>query len=132
MAPLLSHVSLLSDDVQRALDFYHHTVGLQVDENFGSYATLRANEHLKLSIFSRREMEDALPYVHASQINGHRAVIEFMVDDLNDFANNLRNKNVSVISPPTERPAWGIRTMYIEDPDGNLVEFYQPLEVIPG
>lgn len=131
MALLLTHVSLLVEDVPRALQFYHSVLGLQVDENFGNYATLKANEHLKLSLFTRSAMESALPYVRASQVNGHRSVIEFLVDDLDDFTNKLRNNNVAIISGPTERVDWGIRTVYVEDPDRNLVEFFEYLEIRP-
>src|SRR5437764_3243901 len=48
MALTLTHVSLLVEDVQRALRFYSDTLGLEVANNFGDYAELTAGENLKL------------------------------------------------------------------------------------
>jgi catechol 2,3-dioxygenase-like lactoylglutathione lyase family enzyme len=29
--------------------------------------------------------------------------------------------------PPADHEPWGMRTAYVRDPEGNLVEFYGPL-----
>ena len=49
MSTTLTHISLLVEDVQMALHFYRDNLGLEVIENLGDYATLKANENLKLS-----------------------------------------------------------------------------------
>ena len=127
MSLTLTHISLLVEDVQKALIFYSDSIGLEVIENHGGYAELRANAHMKLSLFDHKAMEEALPMVHASAVNGHRAVIEFSVDALDDFCATLRAKGVMFVSEPTDRPDWGIRTAYIQDLDGNLISLYKSL-----
>ncbi|HEV7235761.1 MAG TPA: VOC family protein [Ktedonobacteraceae bacterium] len=107
--------------------FYSDNMGLEVIENHGGYAELRANERMKLSLFDRKAMEEALPMVHASAVNGHRSVLEFNVDALDEFCGTLRTKGVVFVSDPTDRPDWGIRTAYIQDLDGNLISLYQSL-----
>ncbi len=127
MALTLTHISLLVEDVQKALIFYSDSMGLEVIENHGGYAELRANERMKLSLFDRKAMEGALPMVHASAVNGHRSVLEFSIDALDEFCETLRTKGVMFVSEPTDRPDWGIRTAYIQDLDGNLISLYQSL-----
>ena len=127
MTILLTHISLLVEETLRSLQFYHDIFGLEVLNNYGDYAELKANENLKLSLFTRKAMAEALPSVTASQVNGHRAVLEFHVDKLDDFCNTLRTKGVQFVSEPTDRPDWGIRTAYVEDPDGNLIDLFESL-----
>ncbi len=122
MTVILTHISLLVEDVQRALHFYQDNLGLEVIENLGSYATLKANENLKLSFFPRSAMQEALPSVPISPAHGYRTVQE-----LDNVYNTLRDKGIQFVSEPTDHPDWGIRTAYFTDLDGNLVELYKNL-----
>src|SRR5947209_974912 len=122
MPMTLTHICLLVEDVARTLHFYQDVLGLDVINNWGEYAELKANENLKLSLFTRKGMEEALPTLRMGQVNGHRAYIEFQVGKLDDFCNTLRAKGTQFASEPADHPDWGIRTAYITDPDGNLVE----------
>jgi catechol 2,3-dioxygenase-like lactoylglutathione lyase family enzyme len=128
MSLTLTHISLLVEDVQKALIFYSDSLGLKVLSNHGGYAELEANEQMKLSLFDRKAMEEALPTVQASVVNGHRSVIEFRVDTLDDLCATLHTKGVSFVSEPTDHPDWGIRTAYVQDLDGNLISLYKSLE----
>lgn len=38
-------------------------------------------------------------------------------------ASTLRERNVKIISGPTDQP-WGHRTLFFRDPDGNVLEIY--------
>lgn len=127
MSLTLTHISLLVENVQKALIFYTDSLGLKVLSDHGGYAELQANEQMKLSLFDRKAMEEALPMVQASAINGHRSVLEFRIDTLDSFCATLHTKGVSFVSEPTDHPDWGIRTAYIQDPDGNLISLYQNL-----
>ena len=113
--------------MQRALRFYSDTLGLEVANNFGDYAELTAGENLKLSLFDRKAMAEALPAIQASPVNGHRSVIEFKLDALDEFCSTLRTKGVQFVSEPKDQPDWGIRTAYIQDPDGNLINLYRSI-----
>ena len=127
MSITLTHISLLAQDVPATLHFYQDMLGLEVINNYGDYAELKGNEQLKLSLFDRKAMEEALPSVQASAVNGHRSVLEFHLDELDTFCDSLRAKGVQFVSEPTDRKEWGIRTAYIQDPDGNLINLFQSL-----
>jgi|SRR5438067_8438601 len=128
MTIALTHISLLVEDVSKALHFYHDTLSFEITDNFPDYAALKVNENLKLSFFSRKAMEEALPSIRASKVNGHRSVIEFHVDQLDDLYKTLSAKGLQFISEPTDHPDWGIRTAYFEDLDGNLIELFEELK----
>ena len=49
------------------------------------------------------------------------------VPNVDDFARHLRSRKVPVLRGPTDRPAWGLRTLHLLDPDRNLVEVYSSL-----
>jgi predicted enzyme related to lactoylglutathione lyase len=56
-----------------------------------------------------------------------RLVLVLAVDDVDRFAGELTANGVKLLSPPEDRPDWGIRTAHFRDPEGNLVEMYAPL-----
>jgi lactoylglutathione lyase len=128
MTNTMTHISLLVEDVQDALHFYQANLGLVVIENLGNYATLKANENLKLSFFPRIAMQEALPSVQLSPVHGYRTVLEFFVEELDSVCKTLQAKGIQFVSEPTDHPDWGIRTAYFIDPDGNLVELFRNLK----
>ena len=90
-------------------------------ENLGNYATLKANENLKLSFFPRTAMQEALPSIDLNPVNGYRTVLEFFVEELDSLCRTLQAKGIKFVSEPTDHHDWGIRTAYFIDPDGNLI-----------
>jgi len=50
--------------------------------------------------------------------------IEFLVDDVERFYNELKNKGVTFIKELHEEP-WGGRQAAFTDPDGNMLEIVQ-------
>lgn len=128
MSITLTHVSLFVQDMQAMLKFYRETMGLQVLNESDGYAELKASEEVKLSFFDYKKMEQTAPLVQPSDVNAHRSVIEFRVSGLDAFCNTLRRQGVQFITDPTNYTDWGIRSAYIEDPEGNLIDLYEPLE----
>jgi catechol 2,3-dioxygenase-like lactoylglutathione lyase family enzyme len=43
--------------------------------------------------------------------------------DVDACATELAERGVSIVSPPTDQ-AWGHRTLFFRDPDGNVLEIY--------
>ena len=55
------------------------------------------------------------------------------VDDVDDEARRLQGLGVELAAPPADhRALGGCGTVYVRDPEGNLVEFYGPLSSAPS
>lgn len=52
----------------------------------------------------------------------------FEVDDVDVAYQQLRDKGITFVTEPLDRPDWGIRTAHFRDPDGNLIEIYNNLD----
>ncbi|HLI09654.1 MAG TPA: VOC family protein [Ktedonobacteraceae bacterium] len=129
MSLTLTHVSLFVQDMQAMLKFYQDTMGLQVLETSDGYAALKAGDNVKLSFFDYQKMEQTIPLVQPSDVNGNRCVIEFRIDgeSVDAWSNKLRREGVQLITNPTNYTNWGIRSLFIQDPEGNLINLYEPL-----
>jgi catechol 2,3-dioxygenase-like lactoylglutathione lyase family enzyme len=62
----------------------------------------------------------------ARPAGNHRAIIEFMVDDVDADYERLQGKISGFVNEPTTMP-WGNRSLLFRDPDGNLVNFFTPV-----
>lgn len=49
------------------------------------------------------------------------------VEDADDEARGLQGLGVELVAPPADHEPWSMRTVYVRDPEGNLVEFHGPL-----
>jgi lactoylglutathione lyase len=56
-----------------------------------------------------------------------RVAMIFQVKDVDEVYRRLKDKGVTFINPPLDRPDWGIRAAHFRDPDGNLLEIYTDL-----
>ncbi len=128
MSITLTHVSLFVQDMQSMLNFYREMLGLQVLNETNGYTELKAGEDVKLSFFDYKKMEQTIPLVQPGEVNSHRCVIEFRVSEVDALSNKLRREGVQLITDPTNYSDWGIRSFFIEDPEGNLISLYEPLE----
>jgi uncharacterized glyoxalase superfamily protein PhnB len=52
--------------------------------------------------------------------------IAFGTDDADSVFHALRERGVAVEEPPRDQP-WGVRNLYLRDPDGYAIEFEQRL-----
>jgi len=49
------------------------------------------------------------------------------VDDVDAWADHLRENGVSIVLEPVDIPELGVRVVLFEDPDGTVLEFCRPL-----
>ena len=54
-------------------------------------------------------------------------VLIFEVPNVDAACTDLESKGVKIISAPTDREEWMIRTAHFRDPEGNLIEINSPL-----
>lgn len=127
----LNQVRLLVTNFDACLRFYRDVLHLPV--GFGNegdvYADFKLGGDLTLALFERQEMAQAvgtadLPAMVNSQ---DRVSLTFAVDDLQESIAALQAHGVELVAEPTDRPAWGMRTAHLRDPDGNLIEIFVPI-----
>ena len=120
----LDHLVLTVADVNATVRFYRDTLGMQVEEFVAAYGSIR----LALK-FGRQKIN--LHCVGAEfQPNAYRAIqgsadLCFISDGpLDDWQTKLSSQNVLIEAGPVARTgAMGaIMSIYIRDPDGNLIE----------
>jgi catechol 2,3-dioxygenase-like lactoylglutathione lyase family enzyme len=119
----LTHVRLLVSDYPGCFRFYRDVLGLQCgygDEE-GGYADFSGGGGEScLAIFDRAYQGDQVEL----RPPGDGAVLVFRVDDVDAAAGRFREH---VAGEPVSRPDWGIRVVYLRDPDGNLIELNEEI-----
>ncbi|HEX8730432.1 MAG TPA: VOC family protein [Ktedonobacterales bacterium] len=124
MAPTLTHIWLLVGEMPRALTFYQATLGLELANDLGEYAEFKVSEDVYLALFTRSAMLAGEPNIALSPASGQRAVLAFEVASVDAEADRLRARGVRLISEPANHAEWGLRTLFLHDPDDNLVCLY--------
>ncbi len=128
----LTHVRLLVKDFKACFRFYRDILGLEPvwgDES-GAYANFETGS-VAIALFGRAAMADTigkgdLPLEAASK---DTACLIFEVPDVDGAAHGLKSKGCRFETEPTDYSGWGIRAAHFRDPDGNLIEINQPLNL---
>jgi catechol 2,3-dioxygenase-like lactoylglutathione lyase family enzyme len=118
----ITGLCLVTDDVPGLRAFYERVLQVEADGD-ATFVFLRT-EGAALSLFSREGMERMAPGSTAGSGTG-RYTIEVQVDDVDTEAGRLEGLGVTFVKPPTTQ-AWGRRSVWFRDPDGNVVNFYAP------
>jgi catechol 2,3-dioxygenase-like lactoylglutathione lyase family enzyme len=124
----IDHIRLLVTNFAECFRFYRDVIGLTVKwgEENDTYASFSvpAETAPNLALFNRQEMADVLgignlPATAAAQ---DRAMLIIGVDDVDATAKRFETMGVSFALGPKNYPSWGMRSAYLRDPDGNLIE----------
>lgn len=113
--------------------FYRDVIGLKVtwgheNDSYASFANQDSKE-VVLALFSRQEMAESVGTDHLpvdAQAQDKVALI-FQVDDVNIETDRIQVCGIQLVAGPKDFPGWGIRSAYLSDPDGNLLELYTDL-----
>ena len=117
---------LLVADVAASLAFYRDVLGLGVGfvDDSGHYADLDTGAGT-LALFTGAVMAAALgPPAPPSP---DRVALCFAVADVDAAAAAVIAAGVPLVTPPHDRPDWGLRVAHLRDPDGTLIELNAPL-----
>lgn len=119
----LDNVRLLAEDFAATFAFYVDGLGLPVlyGTAEGPYAELSAGT-ASIGVAAREQM----PGVDPAPLIGDRAVVVLEAEPLDDTLAELRGRGVEV-GEAEDRRAWGIRLARLRDPDGRLLELYEPI-----
>ena len=127
-----SNVRLLVKDFAGCFKFYTEQLGLEPawgDENSG-YASFKVADGIEgLALFVSDWMAPSAGNADKQQPVGMREklMVSFSVDNVDETFVALKAKGVTFISEPTDMPDWGMRTLYLRDPEENLIELFTPL-----
>jgi lactoylglutathione lyase len=127
----LSHVRLLVTHFDECFRFYRDVMAFQVawGEERSGYADFVVGDGPAPALFARDAMAETvgtsgLPLEAVSQ---DRVALIIHTGDLEATVARLRERGAEEIVEPRDHPEWGIRTAYVRDPDGTLIELNTPL-----
>ena len=117
---ILTHSCIVTDNIDELYDFYRAVLEIEPRTSDG-YAEFPTDGGA-LSLWSRQEAEQEAPGAFQSDAN-RSIMLEFQVADVDEQYARLQRLNIEWVKPPSTQ-AWGNRSIYFRDPDGNLVNFY--------
>ncbi len=123
------HIRLLVSDFPACFRFYRDVLGFTptVGAENEVYADFEAGGQ-GIALFQRELMAEAVGAAVGGAVQD-AAVLVLATAHVDAAAEALRAKGVLLVSEPTDRPDWGIRTAHFRDPDGHLIEINCPLLV---
>ena len=123
----LTHTRLLVDHYAACFRFYRDVMQFEVvwGDETSRYADFRAGDGALLAVNDREVME-VVGEASADE-RPDSAVLIFEVDDLERSVQTLKERGISFVTEIQDRPSWGVRTAYLRDPAGNLLELNVPL-----
>ena len=127
-----SNVRLLVNDFAKCFKFYTEQLGLEPawrDATSG-YASFKVADGIEgLALFVSDWMAPSAGNADKQQPVGMRekSMISFSVDNVDETFAALKAKGVTFINEPTDMSDWGMRTVYLRDPEENLIELFTPL-----
>lgn len=126
-----TNVRLLVKDYEKCFKFYTEKLGLEAVFNIENcYGSFKVAEGIEgLAIFTSDLMAPAVGNADKEQPVGYRekSLVSFEVSNVDETYKELKAKGVEFINEPADMPDWGMRTVYLRDPEENLIELYTPL-----
>ena len=131
MTPKYEFTRLLVTNFKECFRFYRDVMGFKA--NFGTEDDTYADFEIgavNISLFDKAEMSATLGTsskpIHAEMQD--TICLTFSVESVDDFCRRLKEKEIPLLTVPTDHEDWGIRTIHFRDPDGHLIEINQPLK----
>ncbi len=122
----MRYTILYVTDHEKSKKFYHDILGLPIRGEHGTYIEFETGSTI-LAINTRESVKEItgfnIPENHSSQT----FEIGFVVDDVKNTIEELRNQDVQILVEPIEKP-WGQVVAYVADPDGHYIEICSSLD----
>jgi catechol 2,3-dioxygenase-like lactoylglutathione lyase family enzyme len=127
-------------DASRTAEWYVRNLGFKTTRtmDFPQYDSLRIiflkRDAFELELIQKKASFDIRKYVpdydnEKAPVQGFTKVA-FMVRGVKQLVDSLRQNGVKILYGPFDDEPFGIRTVIIEDSDGNLLQFSEPLETM--
>ncbi|OGO26332.1 MAG: hypothetical protein A2136_01925 [Chloroflexi bacterium RBG_16_54_11] len=125
------YTRLLVSNFKECFLFYRDVMGFQVaygseDDTYADFST----GIMTIALFDQQRMSAVVGTSHlpARSDVQDKTCLVFAVDGVEAACQGLVQQGVNLLTEPTDRSDWGIHTAHFRDPDGNLIEIYQPLK----
>lgn len=117
-------VGLFVKDIKTMVEFYRDIMGFETDWDGGPFAEFR-NDGVRFMMYPRKDFERLIDkdFVYPEELNG---TMELAIDlprfeDVDiEYERLVKAGAKPVYAPKTEM--WGMRSSYVADPEGNLLE----------
>lgn len=119
----MTHARIVARDLPKLAGFYKEITGI-APVGTEDYVEFRTSSGT-LALTSQRAM-DQHGAGGATAAANHSSIVEFQVDDVDKERTRLKRIVPECVLEPTTQP-WGNRSMLFRDPDGNLINFFQPI-----
>lgn len=124
----INHVCLVVKDIKAAEKFYVNVLGLERHHKISSWLLLNEQSTLHLVNIPEAEVDNSLYHEvqhFALQVPDLNEILRLLHDhDLKPFQMDFEGNTRDVLSS-NDTLEFGIGTIFVYDPDGNLVEFLQ-------
>jgi catechol 2,3-dioxygenase-like lactoylglutathione lyase family enzyme len=120
----ITDYGLLTDSVERSIDFYHRVLGLEIKRRDIGFAEFWTGD----TILCIWEAEDVKQHLGKDSVTakGHWFMGAFQyetTEEVQKVYDELKSKGVEFLTELNDWP-WGARAAYFKDPDGYLWEIY--------
>ncbi|MCT2564057.1 VOC family protein [Chryseobacterium herbae] len=122
----LVSIRIITANTESLVKFYEQITGITAIQYTPDFAELKTST-TTLAIGSTRTLQFFGGESVAQAAQNRSAIIEFLVDDVDQEFDRLKNVlSPYIVQEPTTMP-WGNKSMLFRDPDGNLVNFFAPI-----
>ena len=117
-------VRVITDDLDRLVDFYEAITKISAVRYTPQFAELHFPAFTLAIGHSDTVQLFGSGSAHAA--DNHSLIVEFLADDVDAEYDRLQTLDFEWVQTPTTMP-WGNRSILFRDPDGNLVNLFQPV-----
>ena len=117
----LTHVCIITKDLNRLTEFYRQVLQIEPKAYGDDYVEFPTE--LGALVFFDIEAHERLAPGSARPASNRSLELEFLVEAVDQEYRRLQTLDMDWVLPPTTF-AWGNRSIYFRDPDGNLVNLY--------
>jgi catechol 2,3-dioxygenase-like lactoylglutathione lyase family enzyme len=123
----LISVRIITNNVERLVKFYENITGLKAIRITADFAELQT-KWATLAIGSTKTLQFFGGNEVAAAAQNRTAIIEFICENVDAEYERLATFIESfIVQKPTTMP-WGNNSLLFRDPDGNLVNFFTPVD----
>ena len=120
----LRSLRIITGDIKRLVQFFEKATNIPAQWYTEDFAELVAG-NCTVAIGSLRTVGLFGEGV-AQAASNKSIIIEFMVDDVDEEYERIKDFINDIVQMPTTMP-WGNRSLLFRDPDGNLINFFTPV-----